>query len=130
MMNTGQPAPSSGAQHLIRLALLIGVGTFGALAWYLNENADSPEFGIDAGTLNLVFAVFAVGCIGGLLAFRQRRAAAETQQEKAITNIVGWALGEGAALFGAVILYLTGSYLPFVAGVLLMIASFSFFPIE
>ncbi len=129
-MNSEQRAPSSGAQQLIRLALLVGVGTFGALAWYLNEQANTPDMAASAGTLNIAFMALAVGSIGAMLVFRQRRAAAGTAQERAVTNIVGWAIGEGVALFGAVILFLTGGYLPFVAGVALMLASFSFFPIE
>lgn len=123
-------APSPAALHVIRLALLIGVVSFGAVAWFMHDSIASPDNDELSSLLSIVFFVVVVGSAAAMLFVRQRWTNASGPRERATLGIVGWALAEGAALLGAVALLLTGSVLPFVIGVVFMLASFSLFPIE
>lgn len=130
---SGQSAPTPAAQQIIRIGLVTGVFAFGAIAWYLRQNQEATSGGADADglatILPMVFAAVLIGSAGVVFLFRRRRLAASTPAEIATTNIVGWALGEGVALFGAVILMLTGNVVFFAAGVVYMLAVFVMFPV-
>ena len=129
----GESAPSPAAQQIIRIGLLTGVFAFGAIAWYLRQNQETGTAGPEndgLGTiLPIVFAAVLIGSAGVVFLFRKRRQAASSKTEIATTNIVGWALGEGVALLGAVILMLTGNVVYFAAGVVYMLAVFTMFPV-
>jgi len=128
--DTPDSGPSSGVLHIIRLSLLLGVLSFGAAAWYLRKSEAVQDAAESATALGIAFFAIVAGSAGAMLFIRQRRANATTPREVAMMNIVGWALAEGAALLGAIILLLTGSYLPFVIGTAYMLAAFMLFPID
>lgn len=129
MTEPSSAAPSPAAQHIIRIALLIGVLSFGAIAWFLRGSDVVPAVGETADVLQLAFFAVVAGTTGALLIFWRRRQAATDARQIATANLVGWALGEAVAMFGAVILLLTGNYLPFVIGAVFMIAAFGVFTI-
>lgn len=131
--DTSQSAPSAAAQQIIRIGLLTGVFAFGAIAWYLRQNQEETPAGAEGDALvtilPIVFAAVLIGSAGVVFLFRKRRQTASSMAEIATTNIVGWALGEGVALLGAVILMLTGNVVYFAAGVVYMLAVFAMFPV-
>ena len=128
--STPNEGPTAGVQHIIRLALLIGVASFGAVAWFLRQANAAPDIAESSQMLGIAFFVIVAGSTGAMLFIRKRRADAKTAREAATMNIVGWALAEGAAFLGAIILLLTGNFVPFVIGVAYMLAAFALFPIE
>lgn len=117
---------------IIRVALLSGVLIFGAVAFFLSSGGGVGEE-MDRETLSTLQLVFF-----GLMAmegavmffFQQRWKQATTFEEQARWSIAGWALGEGLALFGAVILLLGGSILPFLGGLIFFALAWLLFPIR
>jgi hypothetical protein len=81
-------------------------------------------------TLLAVFFVLAAAEGGAMYFIHQRWKQAETFQQKANFSIVGWALAEGLALFGAVILLLGGSTLPYLCGLVFFGLAWMLFPVQ
>lgn len=94
---------------IIRTALMTGVFLFAGVAYF------GPRFGLEPrlnlvdslDTLRYVSLAFIAVAVIGATAFRIRMEALPAAQQ-ATPLIVGWALGEAAALFGTV-LYMGGS---------------------
>jgi hypothetical protein len=122
--------PRSATLRIIRVALMSGVLVFGGIAYYLTQQQGGglgPEM---ADTLQIVNIVLLVGAAVGIMIL-QRRHAAETDPAKRTTlNIAAWAMGEATALFGGVHFMLVGNAIPFLVGLVMMIASFVVVPIR
>ncbi|ARA94355.1 hypothetical protein AWN76_015145 [Rhodothermaceae bacterium RA] len=123
-------APSSQQLKIVRLALFAGQLLFGAVAWFL---AGSGRFsaGMDEGLrqgFNVAFPLMAFAALGGLLLLRRRYGQSTPEQQRTYC-VIGWALGEGVSLFGAVILLLGGGPLFFLAGLLLFGIAWLLLPI-
>lgn len=122
--------PRSATLRIIRVALMSGVLVFGGIAYYLTQQQGGglgPEM---ADTLQIVNIVLLVGAAIGIMII-QRRHAAETDPAKRTTlNIAAWAMGEATALFGGVHFMLVGNAIPFLVGLVMMIASFIVVPIR
>jgi hypothetical protein len=122
--------PRSATLRIIRVALMSGVLVFGGIAYYLTQQQGGglgPEM---ADTLQIVNIVLLVGAAIGIMIL-QRRHAAETDPAKRTTlNIAAWAMGEATALFGGVHFMLVGNAIPFLVGLVMMIASFIVVPIR
>jgi uncharacterized membrane protein AbrB (regulator of aidB expression) len=122
--------PRSATLRIVRIALLSGVLIFGGIAYYLTEQQGGgldPSLG---GVLQIVNIVILVGAAVGIMII-QRRHLAETDPKKRTTlNITAWALGEATALFGGVHFLLVGNPIPFMVGLVMMIASFVVVPIR
>ena len=113
---------------IIRLALLSGVVVFAIVAFTM-----SPDLGVEgsedlAGVLRLAFAVLAIFSLLAMRFIRAKVPTASANQAVSFT-IAGWALGEATALFGAIILLLTGLMWPVLLGVGIMLLAFLMFPI-
>ena len=122
--------PRSATLRIIRVALMSGVLVFGGIAYYLTQQQGGglgPEM---ADTLQIVNIVLLVAAAIGIMIL-QRRHAAETDPAKRTTlNIAAWAMGEATALFGGVHFMLVGNAIPFLVGLVMMIASFVVVPIR
>lgn len=122
------PPPASLA--VIRLALLVGVLMFGAVT-YMVQRGDTwtparPEL---LGMLRI--AMLSVWVVAILLLFILRaRLTSLSETAGRSVLIIAWAVGEGAALFGGVYYFLSGSAEWFIIGLFVMLASFILFPIR
>ncbi|MDX1428914.1 MAG: hypothetical protein R3282_01450 [Rhodothermales bacterium] len=129
-MEPQQPGTRSASLPIIRVMLLAGVVIFGAIAIYLAKSGAVTPMG--EGTVQALRLAFVVvlGSVGiALFFFRRKRLALPDDQDPALLNNLGWALGESVALFGGVLLILSGDMTYFLVGFVMMLVSFVFFPI-
>ena len=115
--------------NIVRLARLAGVLLLGGVIFFMDRNDMMPDV-LDAETATLLryaFYAVATGAAVGIVLVRQKATAALTFREYVPRAILGLALAEGTALFGAVYWMLTGFVLPYLLGlVLFAIALFAF----
>ena len=105
---TPAPAPSAKVFFLIRLAMTVGVITFVAVAWFLQGRGEVPARSVSSLTALTTAMYTAVGIAAAVvMALRLRIASAEPAMRRSL-SVVAWAVGEFAALFGGVMLFLTG----------------------
>jgi hypothetical protein len=126
-MNSRTAAPT----HIIRLAMLAGVLTFGGVVYYLRRNGDAP--GVDAEQARAFLwigrALWGMAILGCLILYQlvlRERSPARRQS----FQIVAWALGEMVALYGAMIWFLTGSPSWYTPGLIYLALAFLAFPIR
>ncbi len=117
---------------ILRLALLLGILTIGGVFWFLASSGQA-EGALDEAAfevMQLVFVALLAAEGAALYVIKKKWEAAPTLQAKATFNIIGWALGEGLALFGAVMILLSGGQVLFYLGGLLFFAlAWLMFPI-
>lgn len=105
---TPAPAASAKVLFLIRLAMTVGVVTFVAVAWFLHGRGQPPLASPSSLTALTTAMYTAVGIAAAVvMALRLRIAGAEPAMRRSL-SVVAWAVGEFAALFGGVMLFLTG----------------------
>lgn len=113
---------------IIRLALVTTVVMFGAVTWYVHSQQDQP-FTAPNETLDwVVIGVWAAVAVGLMLLSRRYRAVPR-RADRISLAIVGWALGEAAAMLGGVHYFLTGDALRYGYGLLIFAISLMLFPI-
>ncbi|MBA4071485.1 MAG: hypothetical protein C0497_06570 [Gemmatimonas sp.] len=104
------PAPSAKVFFLIRLAMTVGVITFIAVAWFLHGRGQPPLMSLSSLTTLTTVMYTSVGIAAAVvMALRLRIASAEPAMRRSL-SVVAWAVGEFAALFGGVLLFLTGEW--------------------
>ena len=125
------PPPSPAALAVIRLALLLGVLTFGAMTTFIIRRAEprpSPAETLETmkivGIVLWVLAVLAVA----FLRFRGTRIAG--RMGAASPAIIGWSIGEAVAIFGGVHYFMSGRPPWYLNGVLFLVATFVIFPLH
>lgn len=113
----------------VRMTLLAGVIMLGILATILLGNGYEtvPEI---AGPMQMINIVILVGTAGGVLFAQRKHAASRDIKQRNTWNIVGWAFGEGAALFGGVHYLMVGSSIPYLVGLGMLLASFALVPLQ
>lgn len=105
---TPAPAASAKVLFLIRLAMTVGVVTFVAVAWFLHGRGQPPLTSPSSLTALTTAMYTAVGISAAVvMALRLRIAGAEPAMRRSL-SVVAWAIGEFAAIFGGVMLFLTG----------------------
>lgn len=122
----GRPA-SPVILRLIRIQLLVGALTLGAVAWYLHRDPawqPSPS----AGSIRFVAVIAGVAAAVGVLAVRAAIRRGSDPSRIATLSIVGWALGELAALAGGVHFFASGEPSRYVIGLLLLLTSLLLLP--
>jgi len=123
------PAAKSPSQslQLIRLSLMAGVLMFGAVTVIVHRQ---PSWKPEALPIALVYALVAFTIVAvSVAAVLKGRVARESDPERrAGLLIIGWAVGEGAGLLGAVIFYLTGQGEWYALGLLAMASAFVLLP--
>lgn len=124
-----RPPPSPSALPIIRIALLTGVLSFGAVIWFLQRRPGwtppNPNAAMQLRPVGL--ALWAVAIVGVVtLWFLIGKARDETHRRT--LTVPAWAMGEIPALFGAVRYFLTGDPMPFLMGLAWMLGVFVLFP--
>ena len=116
---------------IIRTAMLAGLLLFGAATWYtLRQGRVAILLPEKARTFGYVFAGLAATAVAGLAYLRLRLETATEPAQLLVFYIVGYALAEGAALFGGVVWFMGGSQAWYVAGLVLMVVSFEVLPVR
>lgn len=118
--------------NIIRYALLAGVLLIGGVAWFITRENGLGAFDAETATY-LRYAFYAVftGSALGMLFIHRSLPQAHTFPQRVTRCILGLAVAEGTALFGAVYLFLTGSVQLYVIGLILFLLAFLvFFPAE
>ena len=104
------PAPLQSVKvfFLIRLAMTVGVITFVGVAWFLHGRGQSTLAAPSSLTTLTTAMYTAVGIAAAVvMALQLRIASAESAMRRSL-SVVAWAVGEFAAIFGGVMLFLTG----------------------
>lgn len=131
-MNPSQASITPTTLRLVRLAFLGSVLIVGGVFWFL-ATSGTAAFSMEAGlydTMQMVFAGLLAAAGAALFVLQQRWKRAATFAEKAPLNLVGWALGEFPALFGAVVLLLSGGlWALYGAGLVFFALAWVLFPI-
>jgi hypothetical protein len=111
----------------IRFAMLAGVLLFGGVVLFMRRSGTAPAMPeASQDMLLLMGRVLWVLAIGGCIVLYQavgRASAARASQ----LHIIGWALGESVALFGAAIWFLTGTPSWYVPGLTFLVLTFLVF---
>ena len=120
---------------LIRIALVTGVAAFAALAAYqrsrmVNLGIALPPGGgaVPLDALRYVLWALAGAAVSGALFLRTRLETARPEQRGAFL-VVGWALGEGVALFGIVQHFIGAPLSTMAVGLLAFVVALMVLPI-
>lgn len=107
---TERPAPPAKVFFLIRTAMAVGVATFIGVAGFLHGRGQPPLVAA-ASVHSLTTAMYAaIGIAAALImALRVRISGSEPAMQRSL-SVVAWAVGEFAAIFGGVLLFLTGEW--------------------
>jgi hypothetical protein len=112
----------------IRFAMLTGVLLFGGVVWFLQRSGDAPGGMPEESQrmLLLMGRLLWVAAIGGCI-FLFRALGSAPAPRAAQLHVVGWALGESVALFGAVVWFLTGTPAWYLPGLTFLVLTFLVF---
>ncbi len=125
----GSPAQVLRVRMLIRASLLGGVVMFGAVTVFLHRQGDwapapNPQELIYVPVIAIALA------LGGMSVVRPIWSRATNEAQRFSFALMGWAMGEGAALAGGVYYFLTDDAKFYLAGIFVLLASFMLFPIK
>ena len=122
------PAKSSRQSlQLIRLSFIAGVVMFGAIVTFVHRPDRAP--GAIPVAVEYALVAFAILVVSVAVILRGRVGRTAEPERRAALLIVGWAIGESAALFGGVILSFTGQAQWYALGFLAMVCTFALLPI-
>jgi FtsH-binding integral membrane protein len=129
-MSADPRTPDRGRLALIRIALLVGVLTFGGLIYYQHSRPGwAPNAAVNTRTLRLTMQiVWIVGIAGVFVLFTLVRKVRD-RAKYAQFSIIGWSIGEAIALLGAVFYYMTDDPRSYVLGLAAMMMTFFVFPV-
>ena len=124
------PRQSAMRLLLIRTAMLLGVLLFGAVTLYLEYEGRLSAIPAErARMLGYVFMALTGMALVALFTIRGRLQSADEARQMTL-HIIGYAVAEGTALFGAVIWFVGGAREWYVAGVVLMVVAFQVLPVK
>lgn len=109
--------------------MLLGVLLYGGAVFFLRRTGEPPSTDPEQMRQLIwigrgMWAMVVIGC-AVLWQVMQRT---ESRQKKQSLSIIGWALGEGAALYGATVWFLTGASSLYVPGLVFLLLTFLIFP--
>jgi len=122
--------PRGTTLRIIRVAFLTGVLMFGGIAYYLTRQRGGLGESALAGPLQLANIAILILAAAGIMIVQRRHAAERDPARRSTLNIVAWAMGEAAALFGGVHFLLIGEPTPFLVGLGMMLGAFVVVPIR
>ena len=114
---------------LLRYVMLTGILLFGGVAYWQGTHRELPP---DAGQLAAMQwpgYLLCLMAIAGMVYFRRVRARVEPAA-RATYSLIGTAMAEGAALYGAVYIFLGGGPLIFAFGVLIFLVTWAALPAD
>jgi len=95
---------------MIRVAMAVGVATFLVVSYFIAAHGRPPAVSPSAARGVTTVMYVAVGiAAAAIMALRLRIEAAAPEMRRSLT-VVAWAIGEFAALFGGVALFLSGAW--------------------
>jgi hypothetical protein len=120
---------------ILRFAMLSGLLLFGAATWFTARQGRVASLEPERATLfAYIFAALAAGALAGMIAIRSRLANqianSGTPKQAVSLYLIGYAMAEGAGLFGGVVWFLGGSPQLYIAGLLLLAAGFQVLPVR
>lgn len=124
-MRNANSSPQS--LQLIRLSLIAGVLMFGAIVTFVHRPGQAP--GAIPAAVEYALVAYAILVVSVAVILRGRVGRTAEPERRAALLIVGWAIGESAALFGGVILSFTGQAQWYALGFLAMVCTFALLPI-
>ena len=128
-MSTRPPAgPAQLA--IIRIAMLLGVLLFGAVAWMRHRHGIDADTTADPSILRLVGGAILVISIASIIVIRTRLDSAREAGMRVTLATLGWASGEMAGVFGAAYWFLVGDPRLFFVGLVVLLASFMLIPVR
>jgi len=124
------PAPPAQAQRIIRLAMLMGILMFGAVIYFLHSTRALGEPSMDGESSPLALVAMGLVLVAAFSVFVFRRLIeqADDPARRFVLTLVALALCEASALAGGVLWMLSGSYLPYAAGVGVFVMALAWLP--
>lgn len=122
---SGRPQLTADKLRIVRYSMLVLLLGIGAFAYYKPQPGD----GANLGALRLVGFAMCAGALVAIAVMRGLRAKAQPAARPSF-GLIGSAVGEGAALFGAVYMLLGGDPLPYGIGILIFLASWTLLPAD
>lgn len=110
--------------QLIRLSLLAGVLMFGAVILFLHRQPGWTPGALPA-AIGYALVAYTIVAVSIAVVLKGRVGRESDPARRASLLIIGWAVGEGAGLFGAVIFFLTGQVQWYALGLLAMVCAFA-----
>ena len=111
--------------------MLLGLVLFGLSTLYMKGRGNVLVLSEERSrVMSYIFIGLAAATLAGMMFIRSRLAMTQEVKHLALMYIIGYALAEGAALFGAVTWYIGGSRDWFIAGLVLMVTAFQILPIR
>lgn len=110
--------------QLIRLFLMTGVLLFGAVVLFVHRQPNWKPGVLPIAVLYVLVA-YSILAVSIAAVLKGRVGRERDPQRRASLLLVGWAVGEGAALIGVVIFYITGLAQWYGLGLLAMVSSFA-----
>jgi peptidoglycan/LPS O-acetylase OafA/YrhL len=122
---SGRPQLTADKLRIVRYSMLVLLLGIGAFAYYKPQPGD----GANLGALRLVGFAMCAGALVAIAVMRGLRAKAQPAARPSF-GLIGSAVSEGAALFGAVYMLLGGDPLPYGIGMLIFLASWLLLPAD
>jgi hypothetical protein len=124
------PPASSRPQslQLIRLSLMAGVLMFGAVILLVHRQPNWKP-GVLPPAMEYALVACAILAVSIAMMLKGRVTRERDPERRASLLITGWAVGEGAALLGGVIFFITGQGQWYAFGLLAMVCAFAVLPI-
>ncbi len=110
--------------QLIRLFLMTGVLLFGAVVLVVHRKPNWKP-GVVPIAVEYVLVAYSIMAVSIAAVLKGRVGREREPQRRASLLLVGWAVGEGAALIGVIIFYITGQAQWYGLGLLAMVCSFA-----
>ena len=119
-----QANPRPQPLQMIRLTLLAGVLIFGAVVVFVHRQ---PNWKPGSLPIAITYALvgYSILAVSVAAVLKGRVEQEPDLQRRASLILIGWAVGEGAALIGVVIFYITGQGQWYGLGLLAMVCSFA-----
>ena len=115
---------------IIRIGLIVGVFLFAALTVYRRSSGDL-SMPVDAGNLEVLryFLWAAVAATAVAAPILKPRVESTEPKKKGVLIIIGWSIGEGAALLGTIIHFAGGPVASLAIGVLAFVYALVLLPV-
>ena len=121
------------SRHLfiIRIALFAGVATFAALVLYQRSQGIETLGTGEPAIVNMMrYALWALsGTAVAAALFLRSRVESASPTQRGVMTVIGWALGEGVALFGVVLHFVGGPVRALAIGVLTFVVVLILLPV-
>lgn len=113
--------------QLIRLSLMAGVLLFGAVIVFVHRQPTWKPGALPP-AIGYALVAYTIVAVSIAVLLKGRVGRERDPERRASLLVAGWAVGEGAGLFGAVIFFITGQGQWYALGLLAMVCAFAVLP--